>query len=277
MIAFLGTYFGPNGYPFLNIGGSSCLAATAAQQSTAPGLVDCARMAPVITPCQQIGKPILLSLGGSTSTSNFSSAAQASEFASTLWALFGEDLTNSTTRPIRPFGTSVVLDGFDIDNENDICAYYGVFASALRARYATSSNSSRSYHISGTAQCPIPDPGIPLDAMLQFDWVWPRFYSVRECNLNSTGFLGSLSAWSLQLYINGTTIGPRLFTGVAVSNMTGSGSVPGASLSTYTSQINITNISNFGGLMLWDGSFALAVDDFGIDYLTYAKRSLVAL
>lgn len=277
MIAFLGTYFGPNGYPSLKIGGSSCLAATAAQQSTAPGLVNCARMAPVITQCQQIGKPILLSLGGSTSTSNFSSAAQATEFASTLWALFGEDLANTTTRPIRPFGTSVVLDGFDIDNENDIGAYYGVFASALRAKYASSSNSSKSYYISGTAQCPIPDPGLPLDAMLQFDWIWPRFYNARACNLNSTGFLGSLSAWSQQLLINGTTIGPRLFPGVAVSNLTSSGSVPGASLSTYISRINLTNITNFGGLMLWDGSFALAVDDAGIDFLTYAKRSLVAL
>ncbi|KXS98287.1 hypothetical protein AC579_6006 [Pseudocercospora musae] len=271
MIAFLGAYFGPNGYPSLKIGGNSCQAATTAQQATAPGLVDCLAMAPMITECQRIGKPILLSIGGSTSTSNFSSAAQATEFASTLWALFGADLTNTTTRPIRPFGTDVVLDGFDIDAENDMPDYYGTFASALRAKYAT--NTSKPYYLSGSPHCPIPDTSLPLDAMLQFDWVWPRFYNAMRCNMDSAGFLNSLSAWSRQLYINGT-IGPRLFPGVAVSNLTSSGDVPGADLNNYISRINLTNMTNFGGLMLWDGSFALANDTNGIDYLTYAKRSL---
>ncbi|KXT03341.1 hypothetical protein AC578_3945 [Pseudocercospora eumusae] len=274
MIAFLGAFFGPNGYPSLKIGGRSCRAATTAQQATAPGLVDCVAMAPMISECQRIGKPILLSIGGSTSTSNFSSADQATEFASTLWTLFGADLDNTTTRPIRPFGTDVVLDGFDIDAENDMPDHYGTFASALRAKYAT--DTSKPYYLSGSPHCPIPDTSLPLDAMLQFDWVWPRFYNAMKCNMNSAGFLDSLSAWSRQLSINGT-IGPRLLPGVAVSNLTSSGSVPAADLNNYISQINLANIPNFGGLMLWDGSFALASDNNGIDYLTCAKRSLVDL
>lgn len=270
MIAFLGAYFGPNGYPSLKIGGNSCRAATAAQQTTAPGLVNCVAMAPTITECQRIGKPILLSLGGSTSTSNFSSAAQATELASTLWALFGADLTNSTTQPIRPFGTSVVLDGFDMDPENDMPNYYGVFASALRAKYAT--NSSKPFYLSGSPQCPIPDPSLPLDTVLQFDWVWPRFYNAMRCNINSAGFLSSITAWSQQLMTNGSRA--RLYPGVAVSNLTGSGVVAGSDLNSYISRINLTNVANFGGLMLWDGSFALANDSAGIDFLTYAKRSV---
>ncbi|KAF7187468.1 Endochitinase 3 [Pseudocercospora fuligena] len=274
IIAFLGAYFGPKGYPSLKIGGNSCRAATTARQAIAPGLVNCTAMAPVITECQRIGKPILLSMGGSTSTSNFSSASQAADFASTLWALFGADLNNQTTRPIRPFGTDVVLDGFDIDAENDMPDHYGTFASALRAKYAT--NTSKPYYLSWSPHCPIPDNSLPLDAMLQFDWVWPRFYNAMRCNINSAGFLGSLSAWSKRLYVNGTT-GPRLFPGVAASNLTASGNVLGADLNTYISQINLTEITNLGGLMLWDGSFALKNDTNGVDYLTYVKTSLVNL
>jgi chitinase len=274
MIAFLNIFFGPNGYPSLAIRGNACRAASTAQQTTAPGLVNCALMAPNITACQQIGKPVLLSLGGSTGQSNFTSAAQAVEFASTLWALFGADTTNMTTSPLRPFGTSVVLDGFDIDSENDMPDYYGNFTSALRAKYATST--TKPFYLSGSPQCPIPDTSLPLDAMLQFDWVWPRFYNANRCQWNSSGFLASVSAWSRQLYINGFS-GTRFYIGTAASNNTSTGFVPGASLQTLSAPLDTTNLSNFGGFMLWDGSFALIPDSAGIDYLTYAKNALLGL
>lgn len=274
MLAFLRIFFGPNGYPTLKLGGSTCNAATAAQNLTAPGLINCTALAPVITQCQQIGKPILLSLGGATGQTNFTSAAQAIDFASTLWALFGADTSNATTKPIRPFGPTVVLDGFDLDSENKIPAYYGNFTSALRAKYAT--NTTKPYYISGAPQCPIPDPNLPLDAMLQFDWVWPQFYNAAGCQINSTGFYASTSAWSQQLYINGA-IGPRFYIGLAASNATSSGYVPGSSLQNLLSPINTTNMSNFGGIMLWDGSTGLVQDSVGVDYLTYAKNALLSL
>lgn len=43
------------------------------------------------------------------------------------------------------------------------------------------------------------------------------------------------------------------------------------------SGIDVAKISNFGGLMLWDGSSALFEDTKGIDYLDYARQVLVAL
>ncbi|EME78918.1 glycoside hydrolase family 18 protein [Pseudocercospora fijiensis CIRAD86] len=228
----------------------------------------------MITECQRIGKPILLSMGGPSSTSNFTSATQATEFASTLWSLFGADLTNTTTLPIRPFGPDVILDGFDIDSENEMPDHYATFASALREKFSENPTpSTKQFYLSGSPHCPLPDKSLPLDAMLQFDWVWPRFYNAMQCNLNSEAFLDSLSAWSKQLGTNG----PRLFPGIAVSNLSASGNVPGSELEGYIAKINLTDVGNFGGLMLWDGSFALARDEEGEDFLGYAKRALVNL
>lgn len=276
LLAFLGTYFGPNGWPSLKLGGGSCMAASTAQRAKAPGLVDCSNLGGVISQCQAIGKPVLLGLGGSTSTANFSSRAQAVEFASTVWSLFGADTTNITTRPLRPFGPNVVLDGFDIDAESYMPDYYGAFATALRAKYA--STKSKPFYLSGSPRCPIPDGSLPLDAMLQFDWVWPRFYNAKKCQVDSTGFLPSLSAWSQQLRpaIKGSKA-PRLYAGITASPLSSSGYVAGASLNRYIGGINTTNLTNFGGLMLWDASMAMVRDAGGVDYISYTKQGVMQI
>ncbi|KAF2170930.1 glycoside hydrolase family 18 protein [Zasmidium cellare ATCC 36951] len=274
ILAFLGTYFGPGGYPSLKIGGSSCRAATPEQQAIAPGLVDCTAIAPSIAECQQASKPVLLSLGGSSITSSFESDEQAKEFSSTLWALFGADTANETTRSIRPFGPNIVLDGFDLDAESDMPQHYLAFTQALRAKY--SKDPGKAYYISGSPHCPIPDTSLPLEAMLLLDWVWPRFYNAKKCNANSKGFLNSVSDWSVQLKTNGTTR-PRLYPGVAVSNLTGSGSVRATDLHKHVNGIDISKMGNFGGLMLWDGSLALFEGTDRMNYLDYARNALVKL
>lgn len=68
-----------------------------------------------------------------------------------------------------------------------------------------------------------------------------------------------------------------MYPGVAVSNLTGNGSVSGADLQSYIGRLSTRNITNFGGLMLWDGSFALVEDSDGINFLTYAKGSVLNL
>lgn len=61
-----------------------------------------------IKTCQKAGKVVLLSLGGAIGTYGFSSASQATTFATTVWNLFGGGSSST-----RPFGSAVV-DGFDL-------------------------------------------------------------------------------------------------------------------------------------------------------------------
>lgn len=80
---------------------------------------DCSFLASDIQTCQSKGKIVTLSLGGATGAAGFSSDAQASSFADTLWNLY---LGGSSST--RPFG-SAVLDGYDffvadVDLSHDI-------------------------------------------------------------------------------------------------------------------------------------------------------------
>lgn len=91
--------------------------------------------------CQGKGKKVLLSLGGGYSKDGygFSSAGDASGFASYLWDAF---LGGSGVS--RPFNTAK-LDGLDLDIEStygDNTAYYVEFVNKLRDLYSTDSSNS---------------------------------------------------------------------------------------------------------------------------------------
>jgi len=111
ILAFLTTFFGPGEYPTVNFGAACNDEATsAAKEKNATGLLSCQKLARDITACQAAGKKVMLSLGGAESTTAFSSDAQATEFATTIWNLFG---SGTSDQDLRPFG-SVKVDGFDI-------------------------------------------------------------------------------------------------------------------------------------------------------------------
>lgn len=114
ILAFVTDYFGPGGYPSINMGANCYPATTAQQQAGATGLLDCSELAPQISTCQSIGKKVLLSLGGAISTSSIPSSTQATQLATTLWNLFGGG--HSGNQDIRPFG-NVSIDGFDIGTD----------------------------------------------------------------------------------------------------------------------------------------------------------------
>ena len=96
-----------------------------------------------IQTCQNAGKIVLLSLGGAVGEYGFSGASQAQTFARTLWNLFGEGTSDT-----RPFGSSVV-DGFDLDIENNRPEFYSDFITALRALFA---KGSKKYYIASAPQ-----------------------------------------------------------------------------------------------------------------------------
>ena len=119
IISFLTTYFGPGGYPTLNLGPAPASCSAKQTAAGAHGLVDGSSLVPAIKTCQGNGKRVMLSLGGALAsgsahsgtgapTSVFSGDAQGKEFAQTLWDLFlgGQS-------PLRPFG-DVKLDGIDM-------------------------------------------------------------------------------------------------------------------------------------------------------------------
>jgi chitinase len=270
ILSFVFSFFNANGYPSIDFG-PGCSSQTSAQADTAPGLKDCSALAPEITACQAMDKKVLLSLGGYNSNTSFESETQATTFASTLWDLFGAG--DSLDTDLRPFGTDVIVDGFDLDNENHSTEHYETFATALREQFDT--DDSKIYYLSAAPQCPIPDESIPLGALQQADFVWVQFYNNPSCNIDTPGFRQNFQAWS-DLLASGTQVRvPRLYIGAAGFEGAGSGYVKGSGLGTRVRTARGLYVENFGGVMLWDGSeAALNVDQYGVDYLEYAKSAL---
>ena len=77
---------------------------------------NCSAFAAQVAACQNMGKKVLLSIGGSTSNTNFDSDTNATQAAQMLWNIFGS--SNSTVLA-RPLG-EITLDGFDIGK------YFGI-------------------------------------------------------------------------------------------------------------------------------------------------------
>ena len=246
VLAFLDTFFSDGGMPEINIGPACSGDPTVgAKALNATGLLDCPFLAKNITTCQSLGKKIFLSLGGASGTTNFTSDAQATTFASTVWNLFGG---GNKTSDLRPFG-SVTVDGFDIDNEDHSTDHYNTFVSALRSTF--SGDKTKQYYISSAPQCPRPDESIPLAAMQSMDFAFIQFYNnaAAGCDIGQPGFVDSLKAWSGDLSGNSTVPGkgPKLYVGApACEKCAGKGYLDPASMNTVIKSAMTANISNFG-------------------------------
>jgi chitinase len=291
ILAFVPTFFGPGGWPTLNMGPHCWAASTAQSQAGATGLIDCVSdgFANQVRQCQDAGKKVLLSLGGAQgySDTTIPSDQDAEMLASKLWNLFLGGMEIPQTNAIRPFG-DVVLDGIDvgkkhalaglwtlnpvlpvpanfhsIDNESGTTAYFATLISALRALFQSSA-ATKPYFLSAAPQCPRPDASIPLSSMqTSLDFVWVQFYNNPSCNLASgTSFLNSLAAWSGDLaadtadFINtGNGVSsPRLYMGVPAWPGAGSGYVDANGLRSLLQSVHGAH-ANFGGVMFWDGAF----------------------
>jgi chitinase len=291
ILAFVPTFFGPGGWPTLNMGPHCWAASTAQSQAGATGLIDCVSdgFANQVRQCQDAGKKVLLSLGGAQgySDTTIPSDQDAEMLASKLWNLFLGGMEIPQTNAIRPFG-DVVLDGIDvgkkhalaglwtlnpvlpvpanfhsIDNESGTTAYFATLISALRALFQSSA-ATKPYFLSAAPQCPRPDASIPLSSMqTSLDFVWVQFYNNPSCNLASgASFLSSLAAWSGDLaadtadFINtGNGVSsPRLYMGVPAWPGAGSGYVDANGLRSLLHSVHGAH-ANFGGVMFWDGAF----------------------
>ncbi|KAK0509340.1 hypothetical protein JMJ35_008711 [Cladonia borealis] len=268
ILAFLTEIAGPGNYPTVNFG-AACGGSSPAQTAAgATGLLNCPAMATDIITCQGLGKKVMLSIGGASATSAFTSVAQAQSFATQVWNLFGSGTGEASD--LRPFG-STILDGVDIDNEDHSTAYWSDFVTALRS--AMNSDKSKIYYISAAPQCPRPDASIPLDAMQTMDFVWVQFYNNGDCNVGASDFISSLTAWSSDLSATGK--GPMLYIGApGCTACAGSGYLSPAAMAAAIDSAKAANLKNLGGVMLWDGPEALQNTAGGNDYTEVVKSAL---
>jgi chitinase len=145
-----------NGYPAANYanacGGTLWVAPDGTQTQM---FQNCWQIAADIPKCQAMGKKILASLGGDSPGTFIASSESAKSFADFLWGSFGPLQDETMTLFPRPFGTNVVVDGFDLDIESGGQAGYADLVNELRVKFAT--DSSKQYYISGAPQCVVPD------------------------------------------------------------------------------------------------------------------------
>lgn len=208
------------------------------------GLLHCPTVGQDIKTCQAKGKKVLLSFGGAYGNYGFSSDAEAAAFATTVWNKFG-----GGSDAERPFDDAIV-DGFDLDLENKNQVGTVAFANALKALY--SADSSKSYYLSASPQCPYPDASVgEVLANVPLDFAFIQFYN-NQCSLDASfnwntwaAFAASAPNPDIQLFV-GLPGGPR---------SAGSGFVLLPTVEQKITKDVFCN-KNFGGFSLWDASSA---------------------
>ncbi|KAG7191899.1 Chitinase 1 [Scheffersomyces spartinae] len=229
------------------------------------GLLHCPAIGSDITYCQSMGKKVLLSLGGASGAYGFQSDSEAETFAGTLWNMFG---AGSGTEE-RPFDNAIV-DGFDLDIENNNPIGYAALVTKLRQYFAT--DSSKQYYISAAPQCPYPDASVG-DAMAKsdIDFAFIQFYN-NYCNL------GPNFNWKTWLnYATSVSPNPniKLYLGLpAASNSAGTGYASASTVEQYLDLIK--DSPQFGGISLWDASSGWAnTDSLGTTFVEQMKNLLI--
>ncbi|EXJ90492.1 hypothetical protein A1O1_03595 [Capronia coronata CBS 617.96] len=277
-----------------------CFEASAAQVDAGqPDLLDCVSggFADEIASCQKQGKKVLISAGSASGDLYIPSSKAASKVAKMLWNMFLGG-TDSKVKPLRPFG-NVVLDGFDLDNENATNAkYLPKMVSSLRKQLKK--DKSKSYYISAAPICALPDPETPVAKLINDVDFWNvQFYNAQACQLGSgQGFLDALQAWSKLLLdgrklkctgsgdaqrctvpkgkfqtINNDITYPRLLIGTrAFYSAPKAGYVDPQTYKSLLEQAKKLDLPNLAGAMFWDGTYqSRSAEDVDGKNMTFAQ------
>jgi len=248
-IAFIDVFFSTGGLPDLNMANTCNGVDDPVFNGT--GLANCQFLAAGIEACQAAGKIVTLSIGGASGAATFSSTAQGTAFADTIWNLF---LGGSSST--RPFGAAV-LDGVDLDIEGGGSTGFAAFVTQIRAHAA---GASKPYYVTAAPQCPFPDAflGSVINAV-GFDALYVQFYN----NFCSVAEFSNVNDWNFGTWDNwAKTVSPnkavKIFIGAPASpSAAGSGYVDAATLGAIALATR-AQFSSFGGIMLWDASQAYA-------------------
>jgi len=290
---------GPGGYPGTNFG-NACQGDVYKHNGKNTDLLKtCSFIGPDITACQQqYGKKILLSLGGGYPTDYYiANNKSAVNFANFLWGAFGPQTKAwvSANKP-RPFGTAVV-DGFDFDIESQVSPapeHNGVAVNDYQTRgYAKmiqtfkqvlfNKDTSKKYFISGAPQCIVPDAHFAgLVSSVWFDFLFVQFYNTPYCSARAgvNNINGDKSAdisfprWTQIKFFNPKT---RVYIGLP-ANTNASNSADNYLNPTDANKLirRFYKNAKFGGVMLWEATYAMNNVICGKDYATWIKQILKA-
>ncbi|KAI0847622.1 glycoside hydrolase superfamily [Daldinia vernicosa] len=244
-------------------------------------LSSCSFIKDDIKKCQQLGKKVLLSIGGEfSSSSNYTlSSVQAGiDFADFLYQAFGP-FKSGYTGP-RPFDTSstehVTIDGFDFDIETTFSNQQPYVNMVNHLRDLITAD-SESIILTAAPQCPQSADYFQMETILQqakFDKIWIQFYNNPTCEAWSTGF--NYNDWE-SFISGGVNSAAELFIGLPGSasavGLLGSGYITAQQakdlICTYKKQ------EHFGGAMLWDAYYASQNKDLaGKNYYDLVAEAL---
>ncbi|KAH8660139.1 glycoside hydrolase superfamily [Xylariales sp. PMI_506] len=289
-----------NGYPGINLG-NQCWADTYA----GPGyngvnvpannrLYKCPNIQQDLNQCRTTSNTkFLLSLGGATTAYQLTGAQDGTQLANLLWNMFGP--YNATwvqqggPRPFDYNGAAFSVDGFDLDIEHastDSSAGYKALTSTLRSLY--SSSASGTFYLTASPQCVVPDANLgAVIAATKFDLLFIQFYNTAQCSartwadanpsyqpggtFNTAGF--TYSTWTTWL-ANTPSKNAMLFLGLP-------GSADAANTGMSVSVTQAQNLidayycsSNFGGVAVWDATYAASNVASGYNFYQNMKNNL---
>ncbi len=252
------------------------------------------------------GKKILLSLGGGTGAYQLTGAADGEALAGQLWSMFGPRQAGWVARGLpRPFdynGVGFSVDGFDLDIEHpatDGSAGYRALAAKLRSLYATAPPATK-FYLTASPQCVVPDASMKdilltaptTKAAVAFDMIFVQFYNTAACSarrwadanpayvpgsgpsgIAAAGF--TYDAW--KAFLAGTpSRNARIYIGLPGS---AAAARPGFDL-TVKQAANIASAhycrANFGGVAIWDATYAGANVAGGKNFYQNVKAALNA-
>ncbi|RMZ83860.1 hypothetical protein DV737_g1516, partial [Chaetothyriales sp. CBS 132003] len=227
---------------------------------------NCQNLVSQIPLCQTAGTKIFISIGGAVADVELESQEDAVAFANQLWDIFGP-YNSSYTGP-RPFGTAAV-DGFDFDLESGDGSYWVDVANTLRGKFP-----SGGYYLSAAPQCLTSDIMAPMIQGAYFDYVWVQYFNTPQCSARNffdqdeTRSAIGFDTWAAVLQQSANPNVP-LFIGLPGSSAAVP-TYPDNALSVAEATLLIDTFAcsgtspnaRFGGIMLWDATYALNNDDY---------------
>lgn len=170
--------------------------------------------------------------------------------------------TNMTD--LRPFGSDVILDGVDLDNESGDGSYYDELVAALRGYF---DGASQSYYLSADPVCGAVADGnatsIPESIMPYIDFMNIQFYNNDQQEVGSSGFEDNVKQWDSLLSTFSPS--PKLIVGIpggVGAAMAGPDILTASNVTTVVSGIKDLDLANFGGMMVWDAGYAMSNTGF---------------
>ncbi|KUI56008.1 Endochitinase A [Cytospora mali] len=275
---------GSSGYPGTNFG-AHCWAEWYDVDGVATNLLsECPSLTPGIAVCQQLGKKVLISIGGVYDIigDNYrvSSWENGVAFAEFMWGAFGpRDADWVEAGKPRPFddGTTYnAVDGYDFDIESSLAGDDG-YAGMITTLRELINTSGRSDIITASPQCPLDDTQYmkTLLQSVQFDRLWVQFYNNPQCNMANGDTLNSgfnYADWETFL-ADTPSNGSKIHIGLPGSGAAaGSGYVSASVASTVLCQY--ADYPMFGGVMIWDQYYAAENNDNPLPYNQVIYESL---